>query len=157
MLRELTRDEVAVLEAFRTHTVGGSFTASELAGGDLSVNAVEKIQRGDQQLTVAKLRAAYRRARRQDPDAALRMLTDVLGADDLGVVVSRAVPVQGTAEVDREVQEAVAASARVMEKRLRRAPVEELEADAQDAVREATEARDAIRKQIPQARLAGVA
>jgi hypothetical protein len=88
MLRELTKDEAAVLDAFRRQTVRGAFTAGELAGPDVSVNTIEKIQKGDMQLAVAKLRALFRVARRRDPNAALDFLADVLGCDDLGLVVS---------------------------------------------------------------------
>jgi hypothetical protein len=109
MLRELTRDEEAVLEAFRRQTVRGAFSASELAGPDVSVATIEKIQKGDKPLTVAKLRAMYRIARRQDPQAALDLVSDVLGTEELDLVVSLAPKEETVQELLREGAAAAAA------------------------------------------------
>lgn len=151
-MRDLNRDEKAVLEAFRS--AGAAFSASELASGDLTEAMVEKLRDGRQPLTVAKLRAMYRVARRRDPDAALALVAAVLGADDAGLVVSRAIEVHGTAEVRTEAMEAVVANSKMVEADLAGAPIEERLALAGRALRETTEAVRALQSQQAQPSLA---
>lgn len=155
-MREPTTRAEAVRKALRAGVVDG-IGVKALASTEADVRDWERIMAGDRpdHRALARFGAAYQELRELDPDAAIRWAAGVLQAAGFDrEVLAHAVQVQGSAEVDREVQEAVAASARLMEHRLRRAPVEELEADSQDAVREAIEAREAIRKLNPQSALA---
>jgi hypothetical protein len=107
-------------------------------------------------LRVWELRDVLPNAMAADPDAALELVSDLLGLRNLGIVVSLEPQSRATADVTREVMEVPAAAGRLTDWRLRGGTVEEGVALAQDAVREAVEARHAIEGQVQQAVFAGV-
>jgi hypothetical protein len=88
-MRDRTKLEEAVTRWFRDLTVGGPFSVPELANGEASVLSLEKAQRGDTNLSVAKLIATLRVGMRQDPDAVLDALTRLLRLVNPGLAVCR--------------------------------------------------------------------
>jgi hypothetical protein len=144
-MREPTKTEKAVTEAYRRHAVRGALSGKVLSTDEVSVASLEKVAKGEKQISVAKLRAVLPNALAADPDAALELVSDLLGLRHLGIVVSLEPLIRATADVQREVLEAVAAAGQVAAGQVAGAPLEEMQASARAAVREAVEAERAIR------------
>lgn len=130
MIREPTKDEADALEALKR----APFSAAELASQSVSVHMVEKLRRGDGAFTVGKLRAMARTARRQDRQAALDLISAVLGPE---YVVTLAPQAEHT---DSLILESAQAGAAVGE--VQRAVVEAV-ADGHVSAEEAREIRTA--------------
>lgn len=146
-MRGKTLDRLAVKRAARRHLMFGAFEVAAVTDDEVSAKRLHRCwdDEDDHNLYAAELRHLLRAMARHDRDAAARFLSEVVDAEGIGLVVSKAVRVRASHDVEREVLEAAAAAGGLAAAVAHAAPVEEQESAAQTAVREAVEAAAAIR------------